>query len=86
MDIIDTYFNDKKIIDSLPVSVGNVVFSNFKKVWHAKLNPNRVTKRIDKAKMVLTLENGEEVTLNDVQLEYEDTLEEVEIWYTYEKA
>jgi hypothetical protein len=86
VDIIDTYFNDKKIIDSLPVSAGNMIFSKFKKVWHAKLNPSKMQKRIDKAKIVLTLENGEEVTLNDVQLEYDETVDEVEIWYTYENA
>jgi uncharacterized protein YlzI (FlbEa/FlbD family) len=63
---------------------GEVLLLNAKKVWHVKVNPNMVPKQINKAKIVFTLENGEEITLNDAQLEYDDTIKSIEISHTYE--
>jgi hypothetical protein len=63
---------------------GEVLLLNAKKVWHVKVNPNMVPKQINKAKIIFTLENGEEITLNDAQLEYDDTIKSIEISHTYE--
>ena len=91
MKIADVYLDGKKIME-MPLAAEQdhpdeqgVYFCNFKKVWHAKVNPNSASKLIDRAKVVFTLENGEEVTLNEVQIHYDNTVDEIEFWYAYEK-
>ena len=78
--------NNEKIIEYGVTADSEVWFTNFKKVWHIKINPNMLPEqsKINKVKVVLTGQFGDEITLKDVLVEYDSSVKEPYIWYTYE--